>query len=165
MKRISVLALFLSAIALLLASCGTSDSVKSLQLGSLANSGGGFYNLKGVDGTLQLTVTAVYNSGKLVDVTNQSTFSGVAELTDINGVPLPAFGAPNVTIDATGMMTALNPICTWVDVPKSNPPDPPNWEYTGWYQVTATYKGFTSQPIAIGVGAAASNDPKGACGP
>ena len=174
MKRISFLALFLSAIALLVTSCGTSDSVKSLQLGSLASSAGGFYNLAGQDGTLQLTVTAVYNSGKLVDVTRASTFSvkpqGCAESAAVSsylcpGGSLPANGPDVVPISPTGLMTGIISLCTWQDTPVSNPPDPPNWLYTGFYQVTATYKGFTSQPIAVGVGVTASNDPKGSCGP
>ena len=166
MKRTSFLALFLSAIALLVSSCGTSDSLKSLTLGSLASSTGGFYNLAGADGTLQLTVTAVYNSGKLVDVTNQSTWTVTTVGTSFSpGGSLPAYGATTVPINTTGLMTAIVPLCTWVDVPQSNPPDPPNWDYTGYYQVTASYKGFTSQPIAVGVGSLSSNDPKGACGP
>ncbi len=76
MKRtFTVLALFIAAITLLSTSCGTSDYVKSLTLSSNGTLSGGFYNLAGVDGTLQLQVMAVYNSGKLLDVTKASTWT------------------------------------------------------------------------------------------
>lgn len=170
MKRASFLALFLAAIGLLTTGCGTSDSVKSLTLTSNGVAAGGFFNLVGVDGTLQLVVVANYNSGKTVDVTNSSTFAMTPELVDDTGLAIPAAGPNTVTISPTGMMTAINPICTWTDAINTTltppaPYSPPVWQYTGWYQVVASYKGFTSQPIAVGVGAAASNAPTGGCGP
>jgi len=174
-KRISILAMFLGAIALFTTSCGTSDSVKTLTLGSVSTSSGGIYNLVGVDGTLQLKVTANYHSGKIVDVTNDSTFSvtpvgSIYSSADPNynqGDPLPPYGPDTVPINKTGLMTGIVGICTWVDLVDSKgvPLDPAAWAYTGYYQVTASYKGFTSQPIGIGVGVAESNYPKGGCGP
>jgi hypothetical protein len=175
-KRTSFLAVFLSAIALFTTSCGTSDSMKSIMLSSTGASAGGFYNLVGVDGTLQLKVTAVYHSGKTIDVTNDATFAMVPTGTiyssadsnfPANG-PLPAPGPDTVTINKTGLMTGIAGVCTWVDLTDpstGDPADPAAWAYTGYYQVTATYRNLTSQPVGIGMGIAESNYPKGGCGP
>jgi len=175
-KRTSFLALFFGAIALFTTSCGTSDSVKSLTLSSNGSNSGGFYNLAGVDGTLQLVVIANYHSGKTVVVTTDSTFAMVPTGTiyttadsafPANG-PLPAPAANTVTISKTGLMTGIAAICTWVDLtdPTTGKAlDPAAWAYTGYYQVTATYKGFSSQPVGVGMGIAESNAPKGGCGP
>jgi len=172
MKRISIATLFLAAIALLSTSCGTSDYVKSLTLSSTGTTSGGFYNLAGVDGTLQLSVIANYNSGKTIDVTNASTWNVTPEGTQDDMVtPLPPYGPGTVPISQTGLMTGIVPICTWTDAEVTTngttaPASPPIWEYTGYYQVTATYRNFTSQPVGIGVGVAASlNSPTGGCGP
>lgn len=167
MKRISAVTLFLAAIALLSTSCGTSDYIKSLTLSSSGTNTGGFYNLAGVDGTLQLSVMANYNSGKIINVTNASTWTVTPEGTDDNGNALPPYGPNTVPISPTGMMTGIVPICTWTDALTGTPPapaSPPDWEYTGYYQVTATYRNFTSQPVGIGVGVAASLNAPG-CGP
>jgi hypothetical protein len=151
--------------------------VKSLTLSSTGSSSGGFYNLAGVDGTLQLQVTANYNSGKTLDVTNASTFTIVptgtiyttADPVDYPaGGPLPAAAANTVTIDPTGFMTGIAPICTWVDATTVvnnvvTPVTPPAWSYTGYYQVTATYRLWTSQPVGVGMGIADSNTT--GCGP
>jgi len=183
MKRtFTVLALFVAAIALLSTSCGTSDYIKSLTItssGTAAGTGpiGGSYNLSGVDGTLQLKVYANYNSGKNVDVTNASTFTMVptgtiyhsADQVDYpDGGPLPTPAPNTVTINGTGLMTGIAPVCTWVDATTVvagvvTPDTPPQWEYTGYYQVTATYRNFTSQPVGIGMGIAVSNT--AGCGP
>jgi hypothetical protein len=172
-KRISIASLFLAAFALLSASCGTSDYLKSLTLTSSGSSTGGFYNLAGVDGTLQLHAIANYNSGKTIDVTNAVTWSVTPQGTDDNMNPLPPYGPTTVPISSTGLMTGIVAICTWTDAEvvttAGSPPapaNPPIWEYTGYYQVTATYRNFTSQPVGIGVGVAASNNsPVGGCGP
>ncbi|MGP0021284.1 MAG: hypothetical protein ACLPHP_22130 [Candidatus Sulfotelmatobacter sp.] len=188
MKRtFTVLALFVAAIALLSTNCGTSDYIKSLTLTSNSTSAGsssggpigGSYNLVGVDGTLQLKVYANYNSGKNIDVTNASVFTMVPTGTvyssadPVNyppGGPLPAPAPNTVTIDGTGFMTGIAPVCTWVDATTVvsgvvTPVTPPAWEYTGFYQVTATYRSFTSQPVGVGMGIAVSNDPGQGCGP
>ena len=60
MKRTKLLVAFLSVLALLTTGCGTSDSVKSVTLSTSAASSGGFFNLVGADGTLQLIVTDNY---------------------------------------------------------------------------------------------------------
>jgi hypothetical protein len=170
--------LLLTAVAVLTTSCGTSDSIKSLLLTSASNSGSNFYNLAGQDGTIQLKVLAVYNSGKQIDVTTASTFAVVPSgwiysTADPNypaGGALPPYGPTTVPINKTGLMTGIVAICTWVDnmdTTKSPPvpANPPVWAYTGYYQTTASYRGFTSQPVAIGVGVAESNAPAGGCGP
>lgn len=184
-KRTQVLAAFLGvvslitigAISLSTTGCGVSDSIKSLQIGANGNSVGGSYNLSGVGAVLQLNVMAVYHSGKLIDVTNDSVFSvGVppnAFIFTSNDPafppgPLPAWDPTVGTISKTGLMTGIAQICTWVDPddPTKTPAapfNPPKWEYTGYYQVTASYRGFTSQPLGVGIGIATSNVP--GCGP
>jgi hypothetical protein len=177
-RRINnLLAALLAAVLITSTGCGVSDSVKSILLTSNSNSTGGTYNLVGVDGTLQLKVFAIYHSGKQVDVTNNSTFTmvptGCTFSGDVNnpcGGDLPTPGPDTVTINKTGMMTGVVPVCTWLDIIDTSktppaPANPPIWEYTGFYQTTATYNGLASQPVGIGLGGAASNSPIGGCGP
>jgi hypothetical protein len=181
-KRISFVTLILIAIALLSSSCGTSDYMQSIQLTSTGGTAGGFYNLAGVDGTLQLQVLAVYHSGKMIDVTNNSTFTmtpvgsifTTADATYPAGSAVPAAGPNTVTINPNGLMTGLAQICTWEDgftttttngVTTITYDNPAVWEYTGYYQTVATYRGFTSQPVGVGLGIAESNAPGGGCGP
>ena len=180
MRRINnLLAALLAAVVITSTGCGVSDSVKSIMLTSNSNSSGGTYNLAGADGTLQLKAFAVYHSGKTVDVTNDSTFAMVPTGCVFEGDPtnpcpdaiaLPAPGPQTVTISKTGLMTGIAPICTWLDPLDTSktpalPFNPPVWEYTGFYQTTATYNGMTSQPVAIGMGITASDAPSGGCGP
>jgi hypothetical protein len=163
-KRTNILAAMLVALSLIATGCGTSDYVESVALSATGASSGGFYNLVGIDGTLQLNVNTVYHSGKTVTVTNSSTFA-VTPI-DSGGGTLPAYGPTTVPIGPTGVMTAEIPLCTWTDL--GNPqPVPPlyNWFLTGYYQIVATYQGMQSQPIAVGVGSAAGDAPNGACGP
>jgi len=173
-KRTHGLATLLVVALVISSGCGTSDTIKSLTLSSNGQSAGGFYNLAGVDGTLQLVVTANYHSGKMIEVTNDSTFSvtptgtiyTTADPTYPAGGPLPPYGPNTVPINKTGMMTGIVAICTWIDAndpATGKPANPPVWEYTGFYQVTATYRNFTSQPVGVGVGVAASN--VAGCGP
>jgi hypothetical protein len=166
-KRTKFLAAFLGAISIISTGCGVSDSVKSVTLSTKAASSGGFFNLVGADGTLQLIVTDNYRGGKTVISTNESTFTVTTVGVDNNGNALPPFGATTVPISPTGLMTAIVPLCTWVDLPdtKGNPSTPPLWAYTGYYQVVAHHDGIASQPIAVGVGSLTSNSPTGGCGP
>jgi hypothetical protein len=169
-KRTKVLATLLIALSLATSGCGNSDSIKSLLLTSTGTSSGSTYNLPGVDSTLQLKVWAVYNSGKQIDVTNKATWNVATVGTDDQHNPLPPYGPDSVPINATGLMTAIAQICTWADTMNTTatPPvlwNPPVWVYTGYYQTTASYRGFTSQPIGIGVGVTTSNAPAGGCGP
>ncbi|MGA7403120.1 MAG: hypothetical protein WCC99_13840 [Candidatus Sulfotelmatobacter sp.] len=180
MKRTNILAALLVALSLISTGCGTSDYVQSVQLTSTGANTGGFFNLSGQDGTLQLLVNEVYHSGKTIPVTNSVTYTVTPTGCQSSGdpsnpcgtspVPLPAYGPTTVPIDSTGLMTAVASLCTWIDIPSGTPPvlpTPPqyNWLYTGYYQVTATYNGMVSQPVAIGVGSLAGNAPDGSCGP
>lgn len=181
MKRTQILAGFLVALLVIAPGCGTSDSIKSLLLTEQGASSGGFFNLAGQDGTVQLRVLAVYNSGKQIDVTNKATFTvtpvGCAYASGVAGYPncagggsLPPYGPTTVPINATGLMTGIAALCTWQDAldTTKNPPvpiNPPVWLYTGFYQTSASYRGFSTQPVAIGVGVLSSNAPTGGCGP
>ena len=178
MKRIPILALLAllcCGAALLSTSCGTSDSIKSLLLTSNGANNNGFYNLPGVDATLQLKVFALYNSGKQIDVTDSATWNVMPMGHDQNGNLLPAYGPTTVPISKSGLMTGVVIMCTWTDATVTTgctggavkcPANPPIWEYTGYYQTTASYREFTSQPVGIGVGSEASTtSPVGGCGP
>jgi len=160
-KSTKILAVLLVALSLVATGCGTSDYVQSVALSATGANSGGFYNLAGIDGTLQINVNAVYHSGKTEPVTASSTFA----VTPI-GSSLPPYGPDTVPINSTGVMTAVVSLCTWTDL-GTPPPTPPiyNWFLTGYYQIVATYKGMASQPIAVGVGSAAGDAPNGACGP
>ena len=159
MKRTHILATLLSALLLITSGCGTSDKVASLTISDGSSS---LTNLAGIGGTLQLKVTANYTSGKLVDVTNWAVYTAVPEQTDDNNIPLPS-PPQTVTISPTGLVTAVEPAaCTWTNL---GTVQTPSWFLTGDYMITATYKGFTSQPIFIGVASAASNSGDGTCGP
>jgi hypothetical protein len=166
-KRTNILTALLVGLAVITTGCGTSDYVQSVQLSATGANSGGFFNLVGIDGTLQLTSTAIYHSGKNVPVTNSVTYTVTTVGTDDTGAALPAYGPTTVPINSTGMMTAVASLCTWEDI--GNPiPTPPtyNWVYSGYYSVVATYQGMSSQPIAVGVGSQAGNTaPDGACGP
>ncbi len=178
MKRTSVLLTVLTAVALFSSSCGTSDYVQSVTLSSKGSTAASFVNLPGVDGTIQFSVTANYHGGKTVDVTNSVTWNvapvgcaysvaqgaNQAQLCP-NGV-LDPYGPNTVPISKTGLMTAISQVCTWVDAidaTTNKPANPAAWLYTGYYQVTATYKNWTSQPIGVGVGVTTSNI--AGCGP
>jgi hypothetical protein len=175
-KRTNILAAVLVALSLISTGCGTSDYVQSVQLTTNGASSGGFFNLVGADGTLQLEASAVYHSGKTVPVTDSVTWNVTTVGVDGNsGNALPAYGPTTVPINSTGLMTAIVALCTWQDQIETTgtgtskttgPANPPVWVYTGYYQVTATYKGMVSQPVAIGVGSASSDtSPVGGCGP
>lgn len=165
MKRISILAMFLAAVALISTSCGTSDKVASVSLTVSGTTG--VVNLAGLGGTLQLQVLTHYTSGKQVDETNYSTFAITPTGFDENtgsSLPTPPQG---LSINATGMATATVPgICTWKDL-NAGGTGSPAWAITGWYEVIATYKNMQSQPIYLPVASAASGQSgtNGQCGP
>ena len=176
MKCTKVLATLIAALSLVMSGCGTSDSIKSLLLTSTSNSSSSVYNLAGQDSTLQLKVLAIYNSGKQIDVTNAVTWNVTPTGTLDDGItPLPPYGPLTVPINKTGMMTGIAEICTWMDLvvttgtgssAVTGPANPPIWVYTGYYQTSASYRGFTSQPVAIGVGVTTYPlSPTGGCGP
>jgi hypothetical protein len=165
-KRNQILATIIGAIAiaLLTTSCGTGDKIGSVSI-SAAGASGGVVNLSGLGATLQLHVTANYTSGKTIDETNFSTYTVTAQGVDDNtGMNLSA-PPLTLTINSTGMVTSVDPaVCTWFN---NGTLTTPGWAYTGDYEIVATYRGFTSQPIYIPVASAASNQPSmdGQCGP
>lgn len=181
MKSTKILATIVSAVLLASSGCGVSDSIKSIQLGANGQTSGGSFNLSGVDDTLQLKLVAIYHSGKQIDVTNDSTFTVTVAPDSVYGYSadpsdypapgvLPAWSPSIGTISKTGLMTGIAQICSWTDLIDTSknpavPFNPPEWAYTGYYQVTASYRQFTSQPIGVGIGIATSNSPTGGCGP
>ncbi len=167
MKRTNILAALLVALSLISTGCGTSDYVQSVQLTTTVASSGGFFNLVGADGTLQLVTNEVYHSGRTVPVSTSVTYQVTTVGTlDDNVTPLPPYGPTTVPIDQTGLMTAVAALCTWNNTAPS-PGTPAIWVYSGYYQVTSTYKGMVSQPVAIGVGSEVSITAQaaGGCGP
>lgn len=172
MKRsplLAFLATVLVAAVLLASSCGTGDKIGSVSM-QVAGIGTGVVNLKGLGGTLQLQVMAIYTSGKQIDETNFATFTITAKGTDDAGatLPTPPFG---VQLNKTGMLTATadqngNGVCTWVNDGSSS--SNPSWFFTGDYEIVATYRGFQSNPVYIPVASAANNQgalTNGQCGP
>jgi hypothetical protein len=171
-KRTSILATILVAISLFSSSCGTGDKIGSVSM-QVVGSGTGTVNLSGLGGTLQLQVLANYTSGKQIDETNFSTYtvtpSGFEATYDAGGnliVPpaAPAMPAGGITLSNTAMVTAVTGICSWTNL---GTVAEPGWAFTGNYMITATYRGFTSNPVYIPLASAASSQPgmDGACGP
>ena len=165
MKRTKILATLLGLISLLTSSCGSGDKVASVSV-KVVGAGTGTINLAGLGGTLQLQVLANYTSGKWIDETNYATYTVTPEGFDDNtGAALPA-PPLTLTINPTGMITAVDPaVCTWFST--TSDPSTPGWAYVGDYKIVATYRGFTSNPVFIPLASAASNQPglKGQCGP
>jgi hypothetical protein len=168
-KRTRIMAALVLVLPLIATGCGTSDYVQSITLSAASSAtSGGFYNLVGIGGTLQLVVNANYHSGKSIPVTDSVTYTVTPQGTDVNtGASLPA--PPNtMLLDTTGLLTAVDPAaCSWADVGTSTTA---SWVLTGSYQVVATYKGIPSQPVFIGIASsagsnAASNNSTLACGP
>jgi hypothetical protein len=160
---ISVTFLVVTAVVLLSTSCGTGDKIGSVTMTAAGQTG--TIDLKGLGGTLQLQVTANYTSGKQIDETNFATYKIVGVGTEWDGspVPTPPLGA---TINNTGLVTAVDPgICTWFSTTGNT--TTPGWAFVGWYEITATYRGFTSNTVFIPVASAASGQPnlQGECGP
>jgi hypothetical protein len=156
----------LATLPFLTTSCGTGDKIGSVSINAAGSTG--TINLVGLGGTMQLQVLANYTSGKQIDETNFATYTVTAEgyytdpATNTNfPMPTPPL---TLTINNTGMVTAVDPaVCSWVAIGTSTPP---GWAYSGWYEITATYRGFTSQPIDIPLASAAGPaSQNGQCGP
>ena len=174
MKRETLItALGCALLATTLLGCGGSNNLQSITL-TIGGTGGTF-NLKGIGGTLQLKAIGNYSSTKTKDLTNLVTYTVIVD--PVNSVD--AFGqsllAPpqTVTLSPTGLLTAVEPaVCTWVDL--SPDPTKPSWAISGDYQITATFRGVTSQPVFVAVSSAAgnpvspngdANNPQQLCGP
>jgi hypothetical protein len=165
-KRTSILTAFLVALALISTGCGTTDYLESVTISAAGATPGGTYNLPGVDATLQLQVSANYHSGKSVNVTNGVTYTVTTQGVDANsGNSLPPYGPTTVPINTTGLMTAVEYLCTWQNTATSATA-PPVWVLTGNYNVVANYRGMASPPIGVGVGSEVdSSSLSGGCGP
>jgi hypothetical protein len=160
--------------------CGTSNKLQSITLGASLINGApsksqpGFFTLEGNGGTIQLQAIGNYSSGKTHDLSNVVTYTMVVDPinnVDAFGNPLPA-PPQTAQISPSGLVTAVDPAtCSWVDVS----PDPTKFAffYSGDYKVTATFQGFTSQPLYIPVASSAgspvyngvANNPTEQCGP
>ena len=153
--------------------CGTTNHLQSITLSAKASTTtGGFYNLVGEGGTLQLVATGNYSSTNHHDLTNVVNYSVTPIGTEVNNGTALAAPPNTITLSPTGLLTAVTPfVCTWEDVS----PDPTKfaWFLTGSYTITATFQGITSQPVYIAVASAAgnpmykgvTNNPSQQCGP
>ncbi len=157
----------LATVPFLTSSCGNSNKIASVTM--TASGQTGTINLSGLGATLQLQVLANYTSGNYVDQTNYATYTVVPAGVDDNGNALPA-PPLGVSLNNTGLITATangagNGICTWFST--TDNPTTPGWAFTGYYQITATFRGFTSNPIYVPVASAASSQSgmEGQCGP
>jgi hypothetical protein len=169
-KRTTFITAFVGLLAIGLTSCG-STSLKTINLSASGNATGGFYDLKGEGGTIQLTAVGNYTYGPSRDISNLVTYtvtvdaSGGIPGTDVYGAPLPT--PPNtVKVSTTGLATAVDPfVCTYEDVGTATTAA---WALTGSYKIVATYRGITSQPVYLGVASQAGPGgppANGACGP
>jgi hypothetical protein len=163
-KRTTFLIAFVVLLAIGLISCG-STTLKTIDLSASGNASGGFFELKGEGGTIQLTATGNYTYGPSRDISNKVTYTVTPDGFDIFGTALPA-PPQDMTISTTGLVTAVDPfVCTYVDV---GTPTTAAWALSGSYKIVATYRGVTSQPVYIGVASQAgpAGPPaNGACGP
>jgi len=152
--KIIYLALATTVALLCLAGCG-GYNLKSITLSASSN------ELKGLGGTSQLTATGNYSNFTSKDVSSRVKFTLTPEGTLDDGVtPLPT-PPQSITVDGTGMLTAVDPgICTFTNIGTSTKPA---FALTGWYKVVATFNGVSSQPLFIGMASAAGAS--GQCGP
>ena len=168
--------------------CGTSNKLQSITLQASSINGvpvttqSGFFSLQGNGGWIQLQAIGNYSSGKTFDLTKQATYNVIVDpahgVDAFGNALLPPCQAPcqvsgqgTAEYSVTGLITAVEPAtCTWVDV---GPLATPSWFYSGDYEVTVTFEGFTSQPVYIPVASSAgnpdyngvANNPTEQCGP
>ncbi len=164
MKRTTFPVALVSLLAICLSSCG-SDGLRTIQLSASGSSTGGFFDLKGEGGTIQLTATGNYSYGPARDLSNRVTYTITPVGFDIYGTALPA-PPVDVTVSTTGLLTAVQPfVCTWVDVGTATTAA---WALSGSYKIVAAFGGVSSQPVFVGVASQAgpAGPPaNGACGP
>jgi hypothetical protein len=162
-KYSRILATLLGALSLVMSGCGTSDKIANVSM--TVNGTTGVINLAGLGGTLQIAVHANYTSGKWIDQTNYAKYTVKALGIDYN-TQLPLAASPaTLAVSNTGVITATDPAaCTWQNLGTLSAP---GWFYVGWYEVTASYRGYTSEPVYIPVASAASSQSgmSGQCGP
>lgn len=166
MKRTIFSIAFLSLLAVCLTSCGSTYTLRTIQLTAPSS------NLQGIGATIQLQAEGTYSYGPNKDLTNLVTYNIVVDpdsnlglATDGTTIVLPT-PPQTAMVSVTGLVTAVDPaICAWVDVGTATAPA---WATTGVYEVTATYRGVTSQPFFVAVASAAGPPglpANGQCGP
>jgi hypothetical protein len=187
-KRTNIfVALACALLVLVLAGCGGSNNLQSIQLNAKLVNGvpptsqGGFITLEGNGGTIQFQAIGTYNSKKTKDLSNVVTYNVVvdpAHGVDQNGAALlPPCVAPcsdpskgTVEFNTTGLITAVEPAtCSWVNL-AVDPSPTPAWFYSGDYVVTASFGGVTSQPVFVPIASSAGiydqySNPASLCGP
>jgi hypothetical protein len=167
--------------------CGTSNKLQSIQLSTSNQAEGtiGAQNLQGITSTIQLYAWGNYSDGKskLLNDVGDVTWSIILDPVydqDAFGNLLPS-PPETVELSTTGLLTAVDPAyCTWLDVAQVTTQDPtpaPTWVMSGQYDVTVSYSGFTSPPVAVAVADTGGspdyppgdsnneNNPSGQCGP
>ncbi len=162
MKRTGILAALLTATLLLTTfGCGGA-AIGSLKAINLSTSQGANPDVKGEGGTIQLTATGIYTSTNTSDLSSHVTYVVTPQGTDLSGIALP-LPPQTIAISPTGLLTAVTPFdCTWTNLGTTTTP---SYFLTGSYQVVATFKGISSNPIFVAVASAAGDGPSGACGP
>ena len=163
MKRTIFCIAFLSLLAFCLASCGSTDNLRTIQLTAPST------ELQGIGGTIQLQAQGTYAYGPNRDLTNQVTYTVIVDPNNqgtVGGTGILPTPPNTITLSTTGLVTAVEPgVCTFNDVGTLTTPV---WVLTGDYEITATYRGVTSQPVYIGVASAAgpaAAPADGQCGP
>jgi hypothetical protein len=163
-KRKNILAAVVGLVSLIsLLGCGDPaiGTLQTIKLTAVVAQNGGLVEVQGVGGTLQLGALGVYTKSS-VNLTQKVTYAVIPVGTDLSGFPLLS-PPQTLTVNASGLATAVTPfVCTFHNAGTAQSPA---YVLTGSYQVTATYKGVTSNPIFIAVASAAGDGPSGACGP
>jgi hypothetical protein len=165
-RTISLAGLIGFGLFVLLAGCGNPAS-GTLQSITMTTASGSF-QLQGAGGTIQLVATGNYSSMATKNLTGVVTYTATPIGHDEQGAALPATSSSDpqtISVSPTGLVTAIPPfVCTYYN---SGTVTTPAWVLTGSYQIVATYDKVASQPVYVGVAAAAGTGPNdgGQCGP
>ncbi len=186
-KRTTLLnALVCALLAFCLVGCGATNKMQSVQLSQSNQSETtmGTLNLVGDTATIQLYAWGNYTNGKPKllggeSLTYQIVLDPIYNVDAFNS-PLPP-PSQTVQLSSTGLLTAFDEaFCTWVDTAQVTPQDQtpsPAWAISGQYDVTASYGGMTSAPVAVALADTGGdpeypagngnnvNNPNGLCGP
>ena len=160
MKRTIFLIAFVSLLGMICLGCG-SASLRTIELTAPSTI------VYGIGGTLQLKATGFYSYGPARDLTDKVTYTLVVSPApndlDASGNLLTT---ASIQLDRNGFITAVNPgVCTFQDVGTATTAV---WALSGTYEVTAAYRGITSQPFYVAMASAvgAAGPPaNGQCGP
>ena len=141
----SITLLFCLALIVCSAGCGGNE-LQSITVTS------DVVSINGIGGFAHLTVMANYSNTSKVDVTTHATYS-IAPPTGPAGCGGGSFCAPPaaVTINASGIIQAVQGACTWTVGPIIPPATTPGPSATNPYIVTVSFGGMTStQFISVG---------------